>query len=411
MTLATARASERRRRFASFLAGTALAFAGVACAAATCVAASHVHRAAVRMEFGFDIHRSDDWRRLEAQWRAGRFALDTPRRLAFAASLAAGGIATGALTLLAALRLPPAFSRGLALLAQRRARAAAAIAIPKAAAIAATPAATTAAGTAAAPPQAAAAAPGAGAAKLAEAASNLPEERRRLLEGEVAASDAHFARSRERIIEETPREIADLAGAVAREAIDGAAPAAAGAPHDSGEEERERALAVVRIRRDAAAVEARVFDGAAFGCNIAVLAGRTLVLASVFVQPGDWVASDTDSDRTWRDGDVEIDSPAYAAALAAHEAFERLGERVSTHALDVRAVLCLAGRASLMNAGDGAIWQDYRIEVADASVDESAGTGIDTIATLLRECAVEPCANEACDALAAFADIDAKASA
>jgi len=409
MTLASARSYERRRRVLAFAGTLALTLAGTATGAVALAGAGYVHRIAVLQAYGFDMHARADWKRLDAQWRAGRFALDTARRVGFAASILGGGAASAALAIVVGLRLPRAMGAGAKAAWSALRRPKRSVPALPAAAPAAAP------GVAAVPPPAKATTQAPEAAPtvtVAEAAANLAPEVGSKFGKTVAKYDALLNGMRdevqERAEQKAQRDIKAYADGEAEAAESPTRPSAAPPAASAADLDAEAEQTLARIRRDAAACEAEILEGEAFECAMVVVVGRKIFLVTVFVEPGDWDVHDTAERTTWTTDSQTIESPAFAATRRAARVIDALGGRFSAP-MDVRPLLAIGGAASILSIDAGCQWDAYNVVVGDASADESAGTGINSVANILRDHAMPDRVPEGVvEALRVYAEITAE---
>lgn len=126
------------------------------------------------------------------------------------------------------------------------------------------------------------------------------------------------------------------------------------------------------------------FQQDAFGCDIVCLLGGDLVLVRMFTRPGDYSADDSANVATWADINTQVivRSPAEALLALQSSLVGALGARLAENEFGVRSLLCLAGRARLVD-GLADFWQANGLEIVDASASGVCGDDLPAIESAL----------------------------
>jgi hypothetical protein len=124
------------------------------------------------------------------------------------------------------------------------------------------------------------------------------------------------------------------------------------------------------------------FAKGTFGCDIVCLLGGDLVLIRVFTNPGDYSAEDTSNIPLWIDINTQASLPSPADALLSLQTslVGVLGARLANNGFGVRSLLCLAGRARLVE-GLADFWETSGLQIVDASPSGICGDDLLAIET------------------------------
>jgi len=409
-TLAGARAAERglglrRRATAMGVLARRSLVAGSAAALGL-----YAWRAGVDHEFGFDVFAARDWNHLEDLWARGLFALDRPRRWAFAGALAGGPPAVAGIACVLAAKFDPVRAAGALfgrVLVRRKSDAPPS---PASDASASDTRSVAPPSRASAPPASNAldgAAPGSPAGALAALLRGSSAEERAHIEGRVdaharALKNAH-EEARASVSERTRRDMAaaraeasqgalspDLASAAAGAGDAGlpdVAPAGATVNDASVDASMDPAMEastdaaldaiVARVRLMAERLGIESLPGRAFGVDLVLLSKRRLRLCRIFAEAGEWISNDRESPARWNDeaAGTHVASPVDLVFSAIEETGEALGERPSMLGFDLAGWVIAAGECVVVQS-DPATWAQRDIDVVDASHGQTCGADL-----------------------------------
>jgi len=400
-TLAGARAAERGlgwRRSATAMG--VLARRSLVAGSAT-ILGLYAWRAGVDYEFGFDVFSGRDWDHLQDLWMRGLFALDRPRRWAFAGAIAGGPIGVAGSACVLAAKFDPGRVAGALfgrVLARRKSDAQA----PSVPDVAASPGARSVeAGSApprvpAAPASLAAGAissadPGSPAGAVAALLRNSSaEERAHIEERAQAHSRALKTAHEEARASVSERTRLDMAAARAEAAQAESSPDIAPAASDPDDaplhgggaapvkvDDAALEAIVARVRLTAERLGIESLPGRAFGVDLALLSKRRLRLCRIFAEAGEWISNDRESPARWNDeaAGTHVASPVDLVFGAIEETSEALGERPSMLGFDLAGWVIAAGDCVVVQS-DPATWAQRDIDVVDASHGQTCGADL-----------------------------------